>query len=107
MVWRLAHDDLDDGRKENERLVQRRKDHNVAGYWSDLLGGVDVPDPDLWNAVGRGLLAGVRTLLDSTEAELKTRWAVNEGRATATSRRSSSATRSCRRRWPSTPPRSA
>lgn len=78
MVWRLAHDDLDDGRKENERLVQRRKDHNVAGYWSDLLGGVDVPDPDLWNAVGRGPLAGVRTLLDSTEAELKTRWAVNE-----------------------------
>jgi O-antigen/teichoic acid export membrane protein len=35
MVWRLAHDDLDDGRKENERLVQRRKDHQVAGYWSD------------------------------------------------------------------------
>ena len=78
-VWRLCHDDLDTGRAENERLVKRREDHWVAGFWSDTFGGVEVPDPDMWNEVGRGPLAAVMQVLNSTEAALKQTWARSAG----------------------------
>src|SRR3954469_14247903 len=78
MVWRMAHDMLDTGRAENQRQVQRRKEHRTAGFWSELLGGVQLPDPDMWNEVGRGALADVRDVLDSTDAVLQKSWAAGE-----------------------------
>jgi hypothetical protein len=77
-VWRMAHDMLDSGRAENQRQIERRKEHRTAVFWSDLLGGVEVPDPDMWNEVGRGPLAAVRDVLDSTDAALKEHWAAGE-----------------------------
>jgi hypothetical protein len=73
-VWRLCHDDLDTGRAENERLVKRRADHWVAAFWSDTLGGVEVPDPDMWNEVGRGPLYEVVQVLNATEETLRAKW---------------------------------
>src|SRR5262245_46094794 len=78
MVWRMAHDMLDTGRAENQRQVERRQEHRIAGFWSDLLGGAELPDPDMWNEVGRGALADVRDVLDSTDAALHKSWAANE-----------------------------
>jgi hypothetical protein len=78
LVWRLLHQDLDQGRAENHRLIQNREEHMVAGYWSEVLGGVDMPDPDMWNEVGRGSLAAVQDALNSTEASLKATWERNE-----------------------------
>src|SRR5690348_9081870 len=78
LVWRMAHDMLDTGRAENQRQVERRQEHRIAGFWSDLLGGAELPDPDMWNEVGRGPLADVRDVLDSTDAALKEKWAAGE-----------------------------
>jgi hypothetical protein len=77
-LWRLCHDDLDSGRAENERLVKRREEHWIAGFWSDHFGGVEVPDPDAWNEVGRGTLSQVLGVLDSTDASVKRDWEINE-----------------------------
>jgi hypothetical protein len=78
LVWRMAHDMLDTGRAENQRQVERRSEHRVAGFWSDLFGGAELPDPDMWNEVGRGALADVRDVLDATDAVLHKSWAANE-----------------------------
>ncbi|WP_028062823.1 hypothetical protein [Solirubrobacter soli] len=78
LVWRMAHDMLDTGRAENQRQVERRQEHRIAGFWSDLLGGAELPDPDMWNEVGRGALADVRDVLDSTDAALQKSWAAGE-----------------------------
>ena len=75
-LWRLCHDDLDLGRAENERLVKRREEHWIAGFWSDL--GNEVPDPDMWNEVGRGTLSQVLGVLDSADAAVKRDWERNE-----------------------------
>ena len=37
MVWRMAHDMLDTGRAENQRQVERRQEHRVAGFWSSMI----------------------------------------------------------------------
>jgi hypothetical protein len=70
-IWWIVHSDLDDGRAENHKLRQQRKEHRTAGYWSDLAGGTEVPDPAMWDGVGRGTLSEVLTVLDSTDAALK------------------------------------
>ncbi|MDA0159055.1 hypothetical protein OM076_02160 [Solirubrobacter ginsenosidimutans] len=70
-VWHIVHSDLDEGRAENLRLKERRKEHRTAGYWSELIGDTKVPDPGMWDEVGSGTLSQVRAVLDSTEAELK------------------------------------
>ena len=72
-IWRIVHSDLDEGRAENLKLQQQRKEHRTAGYWSDLAGGTEVPDSAMWNEVGRGTLSEVLTVLDSTDAALKDR----------------------------------
>ena len=78
VIWRVVHSDLDDGRRENLKLQQRREEHRTAGFWSDLFGGTEVPDPTMWDEVGRGSLSEVMTVLNSTDAVLKERWAQGE-----------------------------
>ena len=78
MLWRFCHDDLDAGRKENLRLVDLHKEDRTAAFWSDVAGRAALPDPEMWNEVGRGALSDVRSVLDSTEATLKARWQVDE-----------------------------
>ena len=73
-VWRLCQDDIDDGRAWNEHLVKRRESQWVVGFWADRFGRADLPDPDMWNEVGRGPLSDARQALDATDAALKTHW---------------------------------
>lgn len=77
-LWRFCHNDLDEGRAWTEHLIQRRKEHWVVGFWADTFGGADLPDPDMWNVVGRGSLAQVKQVLDATDQALHSRWQVNE-----------------------------
>ena len=81
-IWHFAHDLLDEGREENRRLVKQRAEHQTAGWWSETLGGTDVPDPEMWNAVGVGPLAEMKRVLDSTDAALKEHWDVGEAGVT-------------------------
>jgi hypothetical protein len=39
-----------------------------------VAGHVEVPDPEMWNMVGRGPLSEVMEVLNSTDAALKGRW---------------------------------
>src|ERR1700742_1793606 len=78
MLWRFCQDDLDEGRMENVRQADRRREHRTAGYWSELIGRTEVPDPDMWDEVGRGSLSQGLVELNKTEAQLKGRWEEGE-----------------------------
>jgi hypothetical protein len=78
MLWGTLNNDLNNARGEHLKLYEWRKEHSTAGFWSEALGGVEMPDPDMWNDIGRGPLSALRAVIDSTEDELKKDWEAGE-----------------------------
>jgi hypothetical protein len=76
--WRECQQDLDLYRKLHQELIDQRREHYVAGYWSEHLGRVELPDIEMWNEIGRGSLAQARDALSSPDAVLHRQWEENE-----------------------------
>lgn len=77
-IWLTCHHDLDLYRKLHSEFLEQRREHWVAGFWSDTFGGVSLPDVDMWNEIGRGPLADAKQALDATDEVLHEQWLRNE-----------------------------
>jgi hypothetical protein len=70
-VWKQLHEQLDFYRGWHQTQLELRNEHWIVGYWSDTFGGVEMPDIDMWNAVGRGPLWEAAHTLQQGEGELQ------------------------------------
>jgi hypothetical protein len=78
MLWRILHQQLDRGRGRHLELLKHRRENRTAGFWSDVLGGAELPSEDIWNELGADALHQLHRLLESTDAALKGQWAAGE-----------------------------
>ncbi|WP_217912776.1 hypothetical protein [Miltoncostaea marina] len=76
--WRGLHESLDHGRGHHLDLLEHRREHWIAGFWSDTLGGVELPDLEMWNEVGRGPLQAAKAALEASDQVMRARWERNE-----------------------------
>lgn len=73
-IWYSYHGDINTDREDHLRLKENREDHWIVGFWSDTFGGVELPDLEIWNEVGRGSLAKAMAALQESDAVLEEHW---------------------------------